>query len=83
MNLLSGLGAGLDDVTGLGISVGVKVSLPPEVKAAVRELPNTTEALKRIGAAADTWNITGQTVAVMAAFGFIIGVLLLREGKKK
>ncbi len=80
MNLLSGLGAGLND---LALNVGVKVSLPPEVKAAVRELPNTTEALKRIGAAADTWNITGQTVAVMAAFGFIIGVLLLREGKKK
>lgn len=63
----------------LGLTASVNVKLPPEVKAAVRELPNATESFKTIGAAVDAMNVTIQSVAAIGTFGLIIAVLLLRE----
>lgn len=78
--------SGIGDLIGigdLGIGVSVKVKLPPEVKQAVRELPNLSEGVKSVGAALDAANVTSQTVAVMYTFGAIVAVLLLREIYKK
>ena len=69
--------AGLGGMGALGFDLNVH--LPPSVTNIANELPNTSEALKSIGASLDAGNITSQSVAVLAVFGVIITALILRE----
>ncbi len=77
--MYGGLGATNFGMGDLGINASVSVKLPPEVKMAVRELPNLSEGVKSIGSALDAANVTSQSVAVLYVFGTITAVLLLRE----